>query len=824
MKNLLSCSVVASTIAIAVAQPALAQDVAEDEAAVEGNAIIVTARKREESVQDVPFVVSVLTNEQIQSRGIATVEDVARNTPGLVFDRGISLQDTRPVIRGLPATRGRPPVGVLLDGIDISAESLGNAGGGSLLNLRVLDVERIEVVKGPQSALYGRSAFAGAISYVSKRPDDTFSGELRGTFGRFDTIELAGAVSLPLAEGFGVRVNANHAEFDGDYVNPNGGGRLNAYSTTGGAIAFEIDKSPDFNAFIRLSYSDYESSQPAMQSITGFIPGNVSRPGAGTPEAAAVAAGQAGGALASALTSNVPARGRLRFTGVTPLSLDPRTGSDFPGLDGDLFTATANLVADLGPFEAVYNFGYVRQNDRLIYDGDFFGRAPVALTGGTAEPLNVFDVVDFDNNLELISNEIRLQSLSGGPLRWAIGGLHWFSDNQQESRSLRAISGFPLSGSPTTAAGSASTLFRNSIGNVPASPFRRKVDSLSVYGLIEYDITSKLTVSAEARYLDEQTDVVRSNFVQAAFAPIAPGFVNPVQRASVSDNAFVPRFAINYQTSDDLLFYASAAKGFKPAGISELDFASSLNDSRFLAETVWNYEFGFKSTIADGQILFNGAAFFMDWRDKQVSQLLEDPAAPGGFRAAVVNAGQAEVFGIDASVVLQPEFLTGLTLDLAYTYLDTEYTDFTVRSNSNLAVTEASNCTVIQVGGRPICQVSYNGNRLERAPRHQLAGNLNYRAELSDDVALLFGGSVQYVGSRFLQEVDRLILPSYVNVDAQLGLQFRTFTLQGYVTNLTKDTSVRTAQNNFDLATFGRGVQVYAPPRRVFGIRAIARF
>ena len=214
------------------------------------NDIVVTARKRQESLQDVPLVVSVLNAEQIRSRGIATVEDVARYTPGLVFDRGISLQDTRPVIRGLPATRGRPPVGVLLDGIDISAEALGNAGGGSLLNLRVLNVERIEVVKGPQSALYGRSAFAGAISYVSKRPNDKLSGEVRGTYGRFDTVELAGAISIPLSQSFGVRINGGHSEFGGDYVNPNGGGRLNAFRTTGGAVAFEIDKGADFNAFV----------------------------------------------------------------------------------------------------------------------------------------------------------------------------------------------------------------------------------------------------------------------------------------------------------------------------------------------------------------------------------------------------------------------------------------------------------------------------------------------------------------------------------------------------------------------------------------------
>lgn len=824
MKYLLLYSALSSVTAIGLCQSALAQETVDEEARPSSNDILVTARKREESVQDVPFVVSVLNAEQLQSRGIATVEDVARYTPGLVFDRGISLQDTRPVIRGLPATRGRPPVGVLLDGIDISTEALGNAGGGSLLNLRVLDVERIEVVKGPQSALYGRSAFAGALSYVSKRPDDELSAEMRGSYGSFGTIELAGAVSIPVSESFAVRINGGHAESDGDYVNPNGGGRLNAYETTGGAVAFEIGKGPDFNAFIRLSYSDYANSQPAMQTISGFIPGNVSRPGAGTPEAAAVAAGFAGGALTSALTSNVPARQTLRFTGVTPLSLDPRTGEDLPGLDGDLFTATANLSADLGPFEAIYNFGYVSQNDRLIYDGDFFGRAPVALTGGTAEPLNVFDIVDFSNDLELISNEVRFQSLSGGPLRWAVGGLHWYSNLQQESRSLRAISGFPLTGAPTAAAGSAATLFANSAANIPASPFARKVDSLSAYALVEYDITSKLTVSAEARYIDERTNVTRSDFLQTAFAPLRPGFVNPVQRASVSDDAFVPRFAINYRASDDVLIYASAAKGFKPAGVSELDFASSLQDSQFKAETVWNYEVGFKSTFADGQVQLNAAAFYMDWRDKQVSQLLEDPAAPSGFRASVVNAGGAEVKGLDASIVLQPKFLEGLTLDAAYTFLDTEYTDFTVLSNSNLAVTEASNCTVVRVGNRPICEVSYNGNRLERAPRHQLAGNMNYRAQLSGDVAILVGASAQYVGSRNLQEVDRLVLPSYVNVDAQLGIEFSQFTLQGYVTNLTKDDSVRTAQNNFDLATFGRGVQVYAPPRRVFGIRATARF
>ena len=101
-----------------------------------GRAITITARRRQELVQDVPIIIETLTADQIEAHGIANVEDIAKFTPGLVFDQGINLQDTRPVIRGLPATRGRPPVGILLDSIDISTEALGDAGDGSLCNCR----------------------------------------------------------------------------------------------------------------------------------------------------------------------------------------------------------------------------------------------------------------------------------------------------------------------------------------------------------------------------------------------------------------------------------------------------------------------------------------------------------------------------------------------------------------------------------------------------------------------------------------------------------------------------------------------------------------
>jgi len=827
-KSFLLGAGIVSLGAALVAAPAFAQDgtgngaTAATDSATQGM-IIVTARRRAESVQDVPIVIEALSADQIEQRGIATIEDVAKYTPGLVFDRGISLQDTRPVIRGLPASRGRPPVGVLLDNIDISTEALGNAGGGSLLNARLLDLERIEVVKGPQSALYGRAAFAGAVNYVTKRPGNDFGVELKASYASFDTISGSAYIDAPLTDTTAIRVGITHAETNGDYDNPVTGGDLNSSQATGGSLGLEFDNDRGMNIYARVSYTEYEASQSAIQAISGFTPGNVSRPGPTTPEGQAVAAGIAGGALsATARPSNVPPRGDLTFTGVTGLSIDPRTGEDFPGSDGSTLIGTLNATIDLGGIDLVYNGGYVEQSDRLVYDGDFFGKPLATFFDGTAEPLNISDIVDFDYVTDIFTQEIRLQDFGDGPLRWAIGGLYWYSDTNQDSRSLRAISGFPLSGSPPIAGFSPTSLILGSTIN--ASPFSRTIESLSAYGLIEYDLIDGLTVSAEARYIDETTDVTRSDFLQAAFAPIPASFVNGLQTDSISDNALVPRFAVSYQASGDLLLYASVAKGFKPAGISELGFSTDLSDSRFLAETVWNYEAGFKSSFADRQITLNAAVFFMDWTDKQVSQLIEDPTAPNGIRPSVINAGAAEVLGLDASILLQPRFVPGLSLNVGYTYLDTEYTDFTEATNSAFTVTEAANCTIISLGTGTVCQVSYNGNRLERAPKHQIVGALDYRGEITDGIDLIFGASAQYLGSRFLTETNRLTLPSYVNVDMQLGFDFDGYMIQGFVTNLTKDDSVRSAQNNFDLSTFGRSVNLYAPPRRVFGVRASAEF
>ncbi len=781
--------------------------------------ILVTARRREESLQDIPLVIQAFSAAEIERRGISTVADIARYTPGLVVDQGISLQDVRPAIRGLPATRGRPPVGILIDGVDISTQALGNAGGGNLLNLSLLDLERIEVVKGPQSALYGRAAFAGAVNYVTQRPTEDLTGRVSAEAGRFDRGGASGMLSGTLIDDvLRFRANAAYSEFGGDRSNPVSGASLNGRRSAGASLALEVTPSDDFRVYTRVAYSDDRADQRAIQALSGFT-GAVARPGPDTPAGQAIATAVAGGVLfPGSLPSNTPVERVLSFSEVTGLSIDPRTGRDFPGSDSDTLLGTLNMEWDLGTATLVSITGYARQKDRLNYDGDFFGLPDDSFPDGVAEPLELFDSVDFDNRYRQFSHELRLQNFAAETLRWAVGGLYWQSEMKQSNNSLRALGGFPFDGfRPPVAALSGSRLFLNSIEF--GAPQGRDIDSWSIYGLVEYDVTQRLTVTAEARYIDEKQIVTRSEFVQTLFAPLLAPPPPGTEQATVTDNAFLPRLSVDYALADEFMIYASIARGFKPGGVSELNFGTPLEDSGFKSEKLWNYELGMKTTVLDGQMLFDAAVFLMDWKDLQTTRLVENPATASGVSNVVINAGGAEVIGLDLSTTIRPAALPGLTIGLAYTYLGTRYTDFTEPTTTALPLTDFGNCTIAVVAGATVCNVTGNGNRLERAPRHALTGNLYYEADLSANITGFIDVAAQYQGSRYLNSANSYVLPSYTNLDLVIGARGEHLSASLFIENLTDSERVRTAQENFDLSTFGRSINVFAPPRRVYGVR-----
>ena len=336
--------------------------------------IVVTARKRTESVQDIPLSISVFDEEAIAAAGIRDIDDIARLTPGLVFDKGWIPQDTRPHIRGLPTDRGRAPVGILVDGIDISSESMLTSGGGMLMNLKVMDIERIEVVKGPQSALYGRVAFGGAVNYVSRAPSDELEASFSADVGDYGQMEARVGVSFPVSETLGLRINAVTAQHDGYYENEVSGEGIGSSDSTGVAAAAAFQPSDTFNLDLRVAYSSDEYEiRPQMQlaSKTGHadpvplpahVVGVLGPPTFGPP-------------IPYPANVFAPPPGEITSLESITASLNPYTGEDYEGSTFDSLLLHARAEWDLGVAKLNAWLGSTSAETTQNMDVDYYGVA-----------------------------------------------------------------------------------------------------------------------------------------------------------------------------------------------------------------------------------------------------------------------------------------------------------------------------------------------------------------------------------------------------------------------------------------------------------------
>ena len=225
--------------------------------------IIVTARKREEKLQDLPMSVTAIDTEAMERLGIRDLKDVTQYTPGVNLDSGFGLNDQRLVIRGLSPSRGRPNSAILVDGIDLTTESVSTAGGSMLFNSRLLDVERVEVVKGPQSALYGRAAFTGAIQYVTRDPSAEVESDIGVDVGDYGRRYLTAGVSGPVTDDFGLRFNAMSWNEDGYYDEGFTGSSLGGGDGYGLGLTGKWDATETFSVRGRVAYSNDDFDQQA---------------------------------------------------------------------------------------------------------------------------------------------------------------------------------------------------------------------------------------------------------------------------------------------------------------------------------------------------------------------------------------------------------------------------------------------------------------------------------------------------------------------------------------------------------------------------------
>lgn len=773
MRNTFKTSLLWSAAAITALPLSLSVGLTPTEASAQQMAIeeiIVTTRKREENLMEIPVSIISISADQIDNFGLNSLEDIAKIVPGLTFDRSVSQNDYRPAIRGLQAEQGRTSVGLLIDDIDITSENLQVPGGGSLARLSLVDVERIEVVKGPQAALYGRSAFGGAVNYITKRPSMTES-DAKGSFEVHSEsgFELKASGGAPIVEDkFGVRFNAYYFDERGSYKNTAtdafvGGG--DGYGISG---AFQAQVTEGLTLYGRVEYSD-ESYDPQAAFV---INGNTD---VQLDANAQTVLGRATQRIFSGPLVDSPIR----------YDFDHRTGEDYRGIDVEYFRATLIADWDLDTVGLTSLTSWVDADDDTFQDNDFVSGSVNGLVTGA------FQETERINSTRQFSQELRIFSQGESSLQWLAGALYWEEEVDQFGSN---DTGLAFLGPITDSDVAAFYDSRDGEGRGVARDTYHK----SAFAWAEYAISDQLFASAEVRYTEETIDYSLDfdpqfdfffgvgSLANIGLPPffVSFGAVTGTDFERIKEKYTIPRFALSYRPSDEMSLYASIGKGIKPSGFqSGAIFELNIPYDR---ETLWSYEVGAKTLLLDGTLAFNTAAFYQDYSDQQVSsQILNQQS--GQLQPVIENAGKSTIWGLEFEGNWRAT--QQLTLSGSYVYTNANFDSFEVISTSGSRIGE-SGCAQLIPSTPPACLLVKDGNKPADLPTHQLTMNGNYTAELTGDWDWFVDGSIRHTSKRFLSTANVATQPAYWRVDAQVGVISDQIRAAIFADNLLDDDTV----------------------------------
>lgn len=516
--NIIGRTVARATGAIAIgavlAVPAMAQD-------SEGlDEVVVQARKYSENLQEVPLSITVISAEEIARQGLGSTEDIARLDPSVIFDYGNAMQDMRVVIRGLSPTRGRVNSAILVDGVDVTSESIQFAGGSLLAGGRLFDLEQVEIVKGPQAALYGRAAFAGAISYRTKDPAKEFGAEVKLDASEEGRYSGGIGFDLPVNDSFGVRLSGTYWNRDSIHQNIALNGDTGAGDGFSLALTSKWDVSENFSARLRLDYSDDSYTQRA----DSYRRSNVVVDPASANFCAAAPMGQPDPRIASptcvftgtGINSTTGAPGsvsRLFYWGSAgrwadlgsprpTRSPNPKTGQMYPGSQSDMLRANLNLEWTLGAGTLTSITGYTDSDQRFHQDLD--GDVVWNGTIDTADRMSEFKSHTVTKQL---NQELRYRSEFEGPINFTVGGQYYSADDDNITNSASVscfptffnCGGLPPSFVPPNGIPRVTAYSQSARLNILDRPWGRELDHTSFYGMVEFSPSEKWEFEIEGR-------------------------------------------------------------------------------------------------------------------------------------------------------------------------------------------------------------------------------------------------------------------------------------------------------------------------------------
>lgn len=724
----------------ASSDPASSPESGKTSDVVQLKSIRVTARRVEEQSQDVPLPITVITSETIENKGFEDVQDIARFTPGFTFHEGFGRTMDRPIIRGQVNVQGEANASFFIDGVFV---------GGNISGYDLSDIDRVEVIRGPQSALFGRRTFSGAVNFITKRPGPDGAGSARLQFGNHGQEQARISYSKALGDTLAFRLNAYSDKTDGMFYNTVSekndlGGRKT--NSVGGSLYWNPNAA--FSATLRVNYQENEDQSPAFHRYS-----------LADSNCAGTATGEIYAGIAPIYTGRTYTCGKL----TVPRQFAVDTASfDLAGYPAGVrsHSMRVNLSASYffeNGWEASSTTAYNTSNQYLGIDQDFSG---IRALGGAFETFTKQPSHDF-------SQEFRISSDQTLPLRGLVGAyMYNYGNGHGYSGDLAGFNLTPgLPGNVT-----------DPIRTTPIGP-NSTIEYRALFGLLEYQFNDNWKASVEIRRGRDKIGAIGVDTRRL----VLNGESVELQNAYSSTGTFtstLPRFTVNYTAHEGLNFYALAAKGNKPGGYNVFVEDARLTEATrkslidqgyhtFEEETAWTSELGMKSQWLNNRLRFNASAFNIDWKNQQLTTNITTEWVNGqtSSNSFTSNAGKSRIRGLE----LEGEYLISREwlVTFSYSHLDTKIID--AHDLDFLNFIGSSNA---------------KGKHLPQVPANTAALGVTYRGALDNGWGIFGNADLDYEGSRFGDATNLNWTGSATTLNLRLGIEpIKNLRLTAYVNN-----------------------------------------
>ena len=717
--------------------------------------IIVTAQKRQENLQDTPIAITAFTEEALEGRMINDISKLADFTPNVIFDTTTPISGlsngAAVFIRGIGqldfGMTTDPGVGTYIDGV-YSSRAVGGV-------LDVVDIERIEVLRGSQGTLFGRNTIGGAINITTRRPAETFGGMVEATFGEFDRTDFKGSLDVPVTDKFRTKFAFSSKNRNGFVDRVLVGDRLGDEDRQSARGSFLLEPTDDIELYATVDYAsiDEQSAGSVMVGITEFA----GDPGQGLAPSSTWAYNQV----------FVPANpGAVPYTleEFLPGAADQTLATGPTGTDLESFGATLTFTWSLPLFEFKSISSY------RDTEGEFY-RDPDNSTVEITETTNP------NYNHEQFSQEVQLLGRGFNERLQYVLGAYYFEEDGTDDVFV------PIYGAlPTPAGLSALPLYINNYVTVDN-------DSKAVFGQGTFEVTEQIALTLGMRYTEDKKafgyrqyispDPFPGNIAVLALlgAPVAaPGPADQLvlwDEVSEKFNELNVRAGIEYQLNDDTLLYFTYADGYKSGGFNYRYVVPRVAPLPFDPETLESCEVGVKWQGLDERLRINAAGFISEYRDVQI-QLFETGGGP-----LTQNAGVADIIGMELELTAAPH--ERLLLNAGFGYLDAEYDELNLPTTT---VAQAVNLDT-KLPNTPETTVNVSAEYTHPLPWGSLAvrGDYRYTDDLHNDAQ----------NSPFLYQ------DGYHTVNASLTFSVDNWEFSVFGVNLTDKRFITSGDSNFGL-------------------------